>query len=305
MRVAPSRIDFHRTKYGREILIDIAWIHEMPTFVHVEPHWLAFYDITLITRGTGWFRLDGHRYAVSPGQVLFTTPGQVRHWDVGAGLDGLCLFFPATFIGEFFNDAEFLHRLPYFHVTTAAAAVRLAPAERTRLRTHLTRMRSELRSWRPDSAHLLRARLYETLVRLARRYARAHRTAAERQPHTTVQRFRQLVLRHATERHGLVGFTAELGISTAHLTRLCHRHLGMSAKEVVQQEIEVMARRLLLFSDRSIAQVATALGFADASYFTRFFRRRTGVTPARFRGQGASVMPSGRKSGRASPPASS
>ena len=97
MPLPPSRIGSHRTKHGREILIDIAWIHEMPTFIHSEPHWLGFYDITLITRGTGWFWLDGHRYHVTPGQVLFTTPGQIRRWEV-TGLDGICLFFPATFL---------------------------------------------------------------------------------------------------------------------------------------------------------------------------------------------------------------
>lgn len=282
MRNAPSRIDFHRTKYGREILIDIAWIHEMPTFIHAEPHALSFFDITLVTRGRGWFWLDGHRYRVTPGQVLFTTPGQVRSWDV-TGLDGLCLFFPAAFLGEFFSDADFLHRLPYFHVTSAAAAVRLAPTARTRLRAQLSRMRRELRAWRPDSVHLLRARLYEVLVRLARTYARAHGTDAERRVHPIVRKFRQLVDRDATISHDLASLAAEIGVSAAHLTRLCRQHLGMTAKEVMQQRLEIAARRLLLFSEQTSAQIAAALGFADASYFTRFFRRRTGVTPVRFR----------------------
>ena len=58
-RHATQRVDFHRTKYGPEILIDIAWVHEMPTFILTTPHWLAFYDILLVTRGRGWFSLDG------------------------------------------------------------------------------------------------------------------------------------------------------------------------------------------------------------------------------------------------------
>ncbi len=49
----PVRIDFHRTKYGPEILIDVAWIHEMPTFLHDATHSLSFYDITLVTAGRG------------------------------------------------------------------------------------------------------------------------------------------------------------------------------------------------------------------------------------------------------------
>jgi len=117
----------------------------------------------------------------------------------------------------------------------------------------------------------------------ARDYAHAHHTVAERHPHPTVLKFRQLVERKAAARHDLGEYAAELGLSAAHLTRLCRRHLGITAKEVVQERLEVAARRLLLFSDRSSAQIANVLGFADASYFTRFFRRRAGVTPARFR----------------------
>jgi hypothetical protein len=41
--------------------------------------------------------------------------------------------------------------------------------------------------------------------------------------------------------------------------------------------------RLLRETDRSIAEIATAVGFADQSYFDRRFRRRFGRTPRQFR----------------------
>lgn len=283
--VRPQRVDFHRTKYGREILIDIAWIHEMPTFIIEHPHRLSFYDILLVTKGRGWFWLDGHRYRVSPGQVFFTTPGQVRDWDV-TDLDGLCLFFPAAFLEEFFSDPHFLHRLPYFHVGSASAAVRLSPTMTRKFRKALSRMRTEVRAWRDDSAHLLRARLYETLIRLGRAYAQRHRVAATRTPHRVVIDFQQLVADQEPRRHHVSAFARDLAVSPSHLRLLCRRHLGVSAKEVIQERLEVTARRQLLFTDESAGQVAMSLGFRDPSYFARFFRRRTGLSPARFRESG-------------------
>ena len=280
--VTAQRIDFHRTKYGPEILIDIAWIHEMPTFIVDRPHWLSFYDILLVTRGRGWFSLDGVRMRVAPGRVFFTTPGQVRNWDV-EGLDGLCLFFPAAFVEEFFNDQQFLHRLPYFHVKSDATSIKLTPARMRRLRRALSRMRSELRAYRPDSSHLLRARLYETLVELARDYARRYSTSASRSLHRAVTDFQRLVAEHAVSNHGVHHYARDLAVSPAHLRLLCRRHLGVPAKEVIQERLEVEARRLLLFTDQSTERVAHELGFRDPSYFARFFRRRTGASPARFR----------------------
>ena len=284
MSVRPhaQRVDFHRTKYGPEILIDIAWVHEMPTFIIDRPHWLAFYDILLVTRGRGWFSLDGHRMPVRTGQVFFTTPGQVRGWEV-EGLDGLCLFFPAAFLEEFFNDQQFLQRLPYFHVRSDAAAVKLPPARLRSVRYALSRMRAELRAYRDDSAHLLRARLYQTLVELARDYARRYPTKSSRTLHRAVSDFQRLVAERALVRHDVHGYARDLAVSPAHLRLLCRRHLGVPAKEVIQERLEVEARRLLLFTDESTERVSRELGFRDPSYFARFFRRRTGASPAQFR----------------------
>lgn len=282
VREAPRRVDFHRTKYGPEILIDIAWIHEMPTFLMAKPHWLSFYDILLVTRGRGWFWLDGHRMSVSPGQVFFTSPGQVRDWDVTA-LDGLCLFFPATFLEEFFNDEQFLHRLPYFHVGTDVASMKFATPRARRLRQSLSRMRTELRAYRDDSPHLLRARLYETLVELARDYARRYRAPASRTLHRAVVDFQRLVAEDAPRRHCVTAYARDLAVSPSYLRALCRRYLGVPAKEVIQDRLEVAARRMLLFSDGSTERIAADLGFRDPSYFARFFRRRTGASPGKFR----------------------
>ena len=43
------------------------------------------------------------------------------------------------------------------------------------------------------------------------------------------------------------------------------------------------ARRRLAYIAAPATKIAYELGFADAAYFWRFFRRRAGVTPADFR----------------------
>jgi AraC family transcriptional activator of pobA len=40
---------------------------------------------------------------------------------------------------------------------------------------------------------------------------------------------------------------------------------------------------MLLYTNESSARIATALGFDDPSYFSRFFLRETGETPLEFR----------------------
>jgi hypothetical protein len=154
-------VDFAKQKYGSPLLIDVAWIHDMPSFEKsVSPYRLNFYDITLVSQGKGYFWLDNEKYEVMPNTLLFTSPGQVRRW-FADDLDGVCLFFPAEFLLAHFNDSLFLHRLRYFHTETGALSLSLSAKQHEYLIERLSAMREEIQNLRDDSPHLLRAIAYE------------------------------------------------------------------------------------------------------------------------------------------------
>lgn len=74
-----------------------------------------------------------------------------------------------------------------------------------------------------------------------------------------------------------------IGLSVAHLNSLCRALAGQSPLQIVHQRIVLEAKRNLLYTAMSINQIADRLGFADAAYFSRFFRRLVGVSPKAFR----------------------
>ena len=279
------RIAFHRAKYGRERLVDAAWIHDMPAFILDEPHALDFHDILLVTRGRGTFFLDGVPLAVRPGRILFTTPGQVRRWRVPR-LDGICLFFPALFLQEFFRDTQFVDHLPYFrHEAGEESGFAVAPRTASLLRRQMLAMRDELQPVRPHSVHLLRAQLYEILVRLARLHSAAHPAPSRPPTHPVVRRFQGLIEQHFRHVHRTADYAKRLSITSRQLTALCKMQLGRSAKRLLQERIAVEARRFLLYTDRTAESIAQELGFADPSYFGRFFRGVSGMSPRKFRSE--------------------
>lgn len=281
--IVPRRIDFHRTKYGPELLVDAAFVHQMPTFIRntSEPHVLTFHDILLVTRGRGLFRIDGETHQVAPGVVLFSRPGEVRQWDV-AGLDGACLFFREEFLATFFSDPRFLEALAFFRARRPSAALRLPPPERSTFLERFRRMQAEVVSLRADAPHALRAVLYEILVLLGRRYVADHGESPRAAP-SPVERFRALVERDFASRHRVRDYAAELGLSPGHLNALCRRELDRSAGACVRARLALEATRLLLYSDRTVADIGEGLGFPDPAYFARFFRRETGQAPIQYR----------------------
>ncbi len=275
-------VRFHSTKYGPELLVDIARVSEMPGFVLEGPHALAFHDIVLVTRGTGRLTLDGTTYRVRRGMVFFTTPGAMRVWNVD-GMDGSCLFFPALFLEEFFSDPAFLQRLPYFHGETGGAALQLTAKQASRLGRRLAAMQRELHRLRRDSVHLLRAQVYEVLVTLGRAYSAFHGAPVDRAPNRVTSRYLDVIAQDGAKRRRVASYAKELAVSPGYLNTLCKRHLGKGAKELIADRMVLEARRLLLYSDESAGRIGSALGFRDPSYFGRFFRARTGRTPSQFK----------------------
>jgi len=62
------------------------------------------------------------------------------------------------------------------------------------------------------------------------------------------------------------------------LQLLFKRHLGVSPLEFANEKRAVLAARLLL-QNRRVAEVAAAVGMDDPSQFSRFFKKRFGVSP--------------------------
>jgi AraC family transcriptional regulator, dual regulator of chb operon len=73
------------------------------------------------------------------------------------------------------------------------------------------------------------------------------------------------------------------GVSPAHLARSFRRHLGCTPSAWLTGRRIERASLLLTHTERDLAEITDALGFASRSWFHAAFKRRHGVTPAAFR----------------------
>ena len=91
--------------------------------------------------------------------------------------------------------------------------------------------------------------------------------------------FRHLVETHLAEHRSLTFYAHSVGTTVRTLTRLSQRHLGHSPQMLINRRLALEAQRLLRFTSASASTVASELGFADPSYFSRFYLRMTGRRP--------------------------
>jgi len=79
----------------------------------------------------------------------------------------------------------------------------------------------------------------------------------------------------------LGALAAELGTAPAVLSRRFRAAFGVSPKAHLQEQRFQVAHELLRAGERSVAEVAAAVGFTDPNYFARAFAKRWGVAPSR------------------------
>lgn len=95
--------------------------------------------------------------------------------------------------------------------------------------------------------------------------------------------FSQLVERHFREHLGIDEYARRLGISPAHLNSVARRLSGQTALGIVHQRLLLEAKRDLVYTAMTVNEIADRLGFSEPAYFTRFFKRLSGVSPSAFR----------------------
>ena len=116
----------------------------------------------------------------------------------------------------------------------------------------------------------------------------------EAKAHPVVNRFFELLFDRSRVLDSVSGYAERLNISPSYLNKLVRTQTRHSAMDWVEISRVNWAKSLLKDSDLSVGEVSVAVGVDDPSYFTRFFRKSTGMTPSEFRHQMARKRKEGR-----------
>ncbi len=96
-------------------------------------------------------------------------------------------------------------------------------------------------------------------------------------------RFGKLTEEHFRKQWTTGQYADALAISAPRLNRICQEFSSKTVSELVHDRLVLEARRHLIYTSAPVELIAFELGFVDAGYFNRFFKRKTGITPGAFR----------------------
>ncbi|WP_326996157.1 helix-turn-helix domain-containing protein [Chitinophaga sp. 212800010-3] len=74
-----------------------------------------------------------------------------------------------------------------------------------------------------------------------------------------------------------------LCITPNYLNSICKDLLGISAGDMIRNRIVLEAKRMLIYLDLTVTEIACNFNFKDNSYFCKFFKNQAGLSPEAFR----------------------
>jgi AraC-like DNA-binding protein len=157
------------------------------------------------------------------------------------------------------------------------------PPTETNLRELLARMLDEKALAAANHDEVVGTYLYLLLELAGRSYARLQTPQAPSHGLQQVRAFSQLLDAHFRAEKSVRYYADRLVLTANHLNVLCRRVVNQTASDLIHERVITEAQRLLAHSSQSVSQIANQLGFEDAPYFTRYFKKYVGQTPEAFR----------------------
>jgi AraC family transcriptional regulator len=237
-----------------------------PAHARLLPHAHTRAYLGLVVRGGHLETTGAHERSCGPATVVFH-PAAERHANEFCAAGGR--------IFRLEMDDEWLTRLR----DCGASLDRAADSHRGPLSQIASRMFSEFRARESVSSLMIEGLALEFAAVIVRA---ADATTSGRAPKWLGDVVDYLHAR-ATEELRLDDVARVAGVHPAHLNRVFRLRHGCSVGEYMRRLRVDIAARELAASQRPIADIATGLGFADQSHFSRVFAKLTGMTPGRYR----------------------
>ena len=117
---------------------------------------------------------------------------------------------------------------------------------------------------------------------LFRSYADQQQASQSREQ-TIFDRFIQLVNQHAAHEHQIGFYASKMCLTERYLGTVIRQTSGTTAKEWIDRALTTRIQVELRHSRKSVTQIAEEMNFPNPSFFCKYFKRLTAMTPAEYR----------------------
>jgi len=245
-----------------------------------ELHRHDFFFIIALQKGKGTHEIDFTTYDVFDNSVFFMRPGQVHQLQLKADSTGYIVEYNTEFYRP--KDKLSTQRL---RKASNKNYCKLEINRFGKLHEILTHIYQEYSSKEEGFQDVIKANLDIFFIEFVRQSPNPNVPSTNVNPYTQerLEEFLELLDKHITNYKQVSQYTDLMNLSPYQLNEITKSSIGKTASELINDHIILEAKRNLLATPNQIKDIADLLGYEDVSYFIRFFKKHTGLSPESFR----------------------
>ncbi|MBZ0179774.1 MAG: helix-turn-helix transcriptional regulator [Melioribacteraceae bacterium] len=244
------------------------------------PHRHEYFTVVWVIEARGLHYIDFLDYNLEANQVYFIHPEQVHAISLEKRPKGVVLTFTSDFLIESGIDEKFVLDLKLFESCTSNPPIEIDKSIANRLHLIITQLKYEI--IKSDSYN------YAAIGSLLKLFLiECYRSNDEKRHKKKLQfagsidlvsRFKTLVESNFKKMQKVKDYASMLVVTPNYLNEVISQATGKSAKEYIQDRIILEAKRLIVFSQLNLKQIAFELGYEDYAYFSRVFKNHQNIT---------------------------
>ncbi|MFD2529742.1 MULTISPECIES: helix-turn-helix domain-containing protein [Polaribacter] len=240
------------------------------------------YAIYWIQEGSGTYNIDFKQYQFDDNVLFFLSPGQVFTVDS----EQIKTAYKLTFVKDFYciqtHDAEVACNGILFNNIYETPFVKPCKKDTDKLDFILTSLLEEFQQNETAQYDMLQAYLKQFIIS-AVRVKKENHVVKEDVETRLFKDFSLLVEQNYKTLHSVTDYAKRLGLSPKSITKHFQKAGTTSPSEFIKNRILLEAKRLLIYTDKTVKEIAFELGFNDPAYFTRFFTKAISKSPLQFK----------------------
>ena len=247
----------------------------------LRPHRKDYYFFVLVRQGSSRHWIDMMPYTLKPDTFYFTVPNQIQLKEEAEPLTGVLIAFTDEFLALEGNSS--LKQLPIIQNKHNGHDLSLTPADVVFIEDVMEKMYVEYTSKNNWQHGMMMAYIQVLMIYLSRLYTEQYSIAQQTPDRLMLKKYLSKIEESYTQTHEVTAYADMLNISAGHLSEVVKEQSGKPAIAHIHERLILEAKRLLFHTEHSIKEIAFQLGFEDASYFNRFFKRLAKHTPVEYR----------------------
>lgn len=238
------------------------------------------YGCCICLEGTAEGCIDLMPCLLKPSAMAVNVPGQLlEQHEMSRDFKGVGLVMSSDFIKRLglpysFRLDRMLRESPVIELQPPQLEAMLAYCSMVR------RLLERERPYRKETLHHLTCAFFYGIGSYLYQMSVNHRHTNDE---VLMQQFLAAVKEHSHSRRKVLFYADCLNISAGHLFSIVRRVSGRSPGYWIDEYITTEARALLKGTNLTIQQISQQLGFPSQSFFGKFFKRVTGLSPKKYR----------------------